>query len=66
MLRTMMQLGNRAESAPLEADAVLENVQISGDSATATLKQTRNGTQRSETMNFRRINGVWKIDLPRM
>lgn len=66
MLRTMMQLGNRAETAPLEADAVLENVQISGDTATASLKQTRDGTQRSETMNFKRVNGVWKIALPQM
>ena len=42
-------------------DARLADVEISGDRATAALVETRDGQETSEPIEFRKIDGRWKI-----
>lgn len=64
MIVAMQSMGNRDQSTPFQSDATLEDLEVTGDTATGFIVQTRSGTQKRERIDFKRINGSWKIALP--
>jgi hypothetical protein len=54
----------KADTAPLPRDAQLKDLKITGDKAKANVVSMRDGKEKSDPIEFRRINGSWKIELP--
>ncbi|HTQ37963.1 MAG TPA: hypothetical protein VMJ32_02990 [Pirellulales bacterium] len=44
-------------------DAELADVKIDGDTATATAKTRPGGVDKSDTLKFKKIDGIWQLDL---
>jgi hypothetical protein len=42
----------------------LKDVVVTGDTARGVLRVTKNGQESRESLNFRRVDGSWKIDVP--
>lgn len=42
----------------------LKDLKVDGEKATATLKRTQNGREKIEPIEFRKVGGGWKIELP--
>lgn len=47
-----------------DQEATLENVEVNGDSATGTVKTTRDGEVQEQPIEFKKVNGKWLIELP--
>jgi hypothetical protein len=67
MIAAMQQVSNRERTipSPWESDATLVDLEIGENSATGYIVQTKNGNERRDKIAFTKIDGSWKIDLPR-
>jgi hypothetical protein len=54
----------QAKEGPLPADAELKDVKIEGDTAKGMIVTKKGGQEKRAPIDFRRIDGSWKIDLP--
>jgi hypothetical protein len=49
---------------PLTTNTRLEDVKIAGDRATGVVVSTKQGKEKRDPLEFRKVGGSWKIDLP--
>jgi len=66
-VRVLIETAEDSAAALIEPDARLLDLHIDGDTATATFAQTREGQEQTDPIEFRKIDGKWKISrLPRL
>lgn len=60
-MRVLRKHGNNPEGRLIEENAHLEDLTIDGDTAKATFVQSRDGRETRDEIEFRRLDGQWKI-----
>jgi hypothetical protein len=66
MIVVMQEIGNREIPTPPLLDARLEDVTISGDTATGTVVAIEDGRETRSSIRFAKVGGSWKIDMDSM
>jgi hypothetical protein len=61
VLKTMREYGDRPDARLIEENARLEDLKVSGDTATATFVQSRKGKESKSPIAFQKVEGSWKI-----
>ncbi len=56
--------GKGLKDGPLPKDAELKDLKVDGDHAKGTVVSTVSGKEKRDPIEFRKIGGSWKIDLP--
>jgi hypothetical protein len=64
----LKQFGRKDDMSKLAAfkEAVVKDVKTSGDTATGTIVLREGGSEKSDTIHFRKEEGVWRIDMVEM
>ncbi len=63
MMRALKQVSDSKNSmTPLEGE--LKDVKVDGDTAKGTYVSKKGGKEKSEPIEFRKVDGGWKIELP--
>jgi hypothetical protein len=61
VLKTMHEQGDKPDARLVEENARLEDLKVSGDTATATFVQSRKGKESKSPIAFQKVEGGWKI-----
>jgi hypothetical protein len=61
VLKAMHEHGDKPDGRLIEENARLEDLKVSGDTATATFVQSRKGTESKSPIAFQKVEGGWKI-----
>jgi hypothetical protein len=61
VLKTMHEYGGKPDARLIEENARIEDLKVSGDTATATFVQSRKGKESKSPIVFQKVEGGWKI-----
>ena len=66
-IRVLIEASDKPDAKLIEPDARLVNLRTGTDTATATFAQTRQGKEKTSPIEFKKVDGEWKIsELPRL
>lgn len=61
LIPVLLETGEESDPKPIEQDAKLTDLKTEGDTATATVVQTREGKEKKGPIAFKKVDGEWKI-----
>jgi hypothetical protein len=64
MVAAFKKVDGKAKEGPIDIKGELKDVMIDGDKAKGVIVGTKDGKEKRDPIEFRKIAGSWKIDLP--
>jgi hypothetical protein len=64
LMKALSSMGPAAKEFQFEGNPQLQDVKVSGDTATGIIVHTKKGKEQKDPIAFKKIGGSWKIELP--